>query len=904
MVRRRRDERDAGGGAAQPGDVRGDLVAGQLAALARLGALGDLDLELAGAGQVGRGDAEAAGGDLADLRGGPVAVLKALEVREPRRAPRLVDVLDGDVPRGVLPALARVGAAVDARHRHGDGLVRLTRERAERHAAGAEAWQDGGDRLDVVHLAGRIRRSSVRRPVADQPQQVAQHGRRPLRELLAVAAVQVGQPLDTGAAQRLGRLGVVEVVLAARPVAHEPVVLQLLDGELGERLLVDPHRLLRELLDAEAADARGSAEEPELDEVRAEADRLEQLRAVVAGQQRDAHLGEDLEQALLGGDAVVAQGLLEVGGRGGAGPLSGGRRLVAEPAALPEVAHRLEGEVRVHGRGAVADEAGEVVDAPALRRLGDERGPAAQASPDQVVVHGADGEQRRHVARAGHQRRDPVAEDDDLDAVAHRGRRLAADALDGLAQAPRPAGDLVGGRDPDRRQPEVRERGHLRLVDDRRRQLDLPGVLRPRREQVAARPQLDGERHDEPLAQRVDRRVGHLGEALGEVVVEHVRLAREDRQRRVVAHGEAGLPGLTGHGPDDELDVLGGEAGRRLAAEQGAGVAWAGGRRGRSGRGGRGGGRRRVGAVVLAGDLERLRRQGAALREQPGAVRATGRDGGLDDVVAHQPPVLEVDGDHLAGAEPALLDDLLARQVHGAGLGGEREQAGAGERVARRAQAVAVDAGAEVAAVGEGDQRRPVPGLLHAGVEVVEVGDARVGAGRLVLVRRRHRHHQRLERAAAAAHEQLDQLVQGAGVAAVAVHGGQQLGDSRAPHRSRQLRLPGAHPRQVAEQGVDLAVVGQQPHRLREAPLGRRVGAEAAVQDRIRADERRVPQVRIELGQHLRRHHALVDDGPRRERADVEVVQAADDGLAAERPADGPAGQEQGALQLVPGEHR
>ena len=58
----------------------------------------------------------------------------------------------------------------------------------------------------------------------------------------------------------------------------------------------------------------------ELDEVGAEADGLEQLRAVVAGQQRDAHLGEDLEQALLGRDAVVPEGLLEVGGAGGARP--------------------------------------------------------------------------------------------------------------------------------------------------------------------------------------------------------------------------------------------------------------------------------------------------------------------------------------------------------------------------------------------------------------------------------------------------------------------------------------------------------------------------------------------------------------------------------------------------------
>ena len=376
----------------------------------------------------------------------------------------------------------------------------------------------------------------------------------------------------------------------------------------------------------------------------------------------------------------------------------------------------------MHGRGAVADEAGEVVDAPALRGLGEERGAAAQASPDQVVVDRADGEQRRHVARAGADRREAVAEDDDFRAVADRGGGLTADALHRLAESPRSAGDLVGGRDPGRAQPQLGQRRHLGVVDDRRGQLHLARVPGLRGQEVAARAELDRERHDQLLAQRIDRRVGHLGEALGEVVVEHVRLGGEDRQRRVVAHREARLLGLTGHRPDDELDVLGGEAGRRLAEQQAAGRARACGRRGGSRRGARGAaawglGRRRV---------KRLRRQAPPLGEQPGAVGAAGRDGGLDDVVAQQPPVLEVHGDHLAGAQTALLDDLLVRQGDGAGLRGEREQAGAGARVARRAQAVAVDAGAGVPAVGEGDQRRPVPRLLHAGVVVVEVGDARV----------------------------------------------------------------------------------------------------------------------------------------------------------------------------------
>jgi hypothetical protein len=55
-------------------DHLGDLEAGQLAALAGLGALGDLDLDLAAVVEVLGRDAEAARGDLLDRRVGVVAV--------------------------------------------------------------------------------------------------------------------------------------------------------------------------------------------------------------------------------------------------------------------------------------------------------------------------------------------------------------------------------------------------------------------------------------------------------------------------------------------------------------------------------------------------------------------------------------------------------------------------------------------------------------------------------------------------------------------------------------------------------------------------------------------------------------------------------------------------------------
>ena len=90
VVRRRRDQADAGRRVAHPADVLVDLVAGQLAALAGLGALGHLDLQLVGVDQVVDRHAEAARGHLLDRRAAQVAVVVGREAAR------------------VLPALARV----------------------------------------------------------------------------------------------------------------------------------------------------------------------------------------------------------------------------------------------------------------------------------------------------------------------------------------------------------------------------------------------------------------------------------------------------------------------------------------------------------------------------------------------------------------------------------------------------------------------------------------------------------------------------------------------------------------------------------------------------------------------------------------------------------------------------
>src|SRR5207253_10058095 len=124
---RRRDQTDARGREPDRGDVRVDLVPGQLPALAGLRALRHLDLELVGVDEILDVDAEAARSDLLDLR--------AAVVEKARR---------------VLPALAGGRAAADSVHRDRQRLVRLARERAERHRAGRETLHDLRRGLDVV----------------------------------------------------------------------------------------------------------------------------------------------------------------------------------------------------------------------------------------------------------------------------------------------------------------------------------------------------------------------------------------------------------------------------------------------------------------------------------------------------------------------------------------------------------------------------------------------------------------------------------------------------------------------------------------------------------------------------------------------------------------------------------
>ena len=156
-------------------------------------------------------------------------------------------------------------------------------------------------------------------------------------------------------------------------------------------------------------------------------------------------------------------------------------------------------------------------------------------------------------------------------------------------------------------------------------------------EQVRPRPDERDEAHHQLLADRVDRRVRHLGEVLLEIGVEQLRLRRQRGYGRVGAHGADRLLSGRRHRREQERQVLLRIAERLLAIEQGDVGAR---------------GARLDGVEVLEHDLRLL---------QPLSIGMRARQRLLDLGVGHDAVLDEVDEQHLAGLQAPLGDDASPR---------------------------------------------------------------------------------------------------------------------------------------------------------------------------------------------------------------------------------------------------
>ena len=286
--------------------------------------------------------------------------------------------------------------------------------------------------------------------------------------------------------------------------------------------------------DAHAFDARSGAGEITVHEFPVQADRFENLRALVALQRGNAHLRKSLQQALVGGLHVALENLV---------PGVVGR----EMAVAVEIFERSDREIRIHRARAVAEQQREVHHLARLARFHDQRHLVARLLADQMIVNRRERQQARnrrvfvvHAAIGKDQQR--VARLDGL-------RGALAKIFDGLLQRALAAFDAEQRRQ--RGGQEISPFHAAQLFEapvrnDRMAQLQRVAVFRRLFEDVSLAPDVAVERHHQVFADRIDRRIGHLREGLLEIVEQQLRLVRKARERRVDAHRSDRLFALDG----------------------------------------------------------------------------------------------------------------------------------------------------------------------------------------------------------------------------------------------------------------------------------------------------------------------------------------------------------------------
>ena len=247
-------------------------------------------------------------------------------------------------------------------------------------------------------------------------------------------------------------------------------------------------------------------------------------------------------------------------------------------------------------------------------------------------------------------------------------------------------------------------------------------------------------------------------------------------------------------------------------------------------------------------------------------------EGTLDLLVLDDPALFEVYQQHLARLQTPLANDALVGNGQDADLRRHDDVVLVGNDEPGRAEAIPVKGGTDLAAVRKGHGGGTIPGLHERGMILVE-GPALGIHERVARPGLRDEHHHRLGERYAACDQQLKGVVQAGRI-------GLAMRDQR-PHlvevRPQEVALQGAsagvHPVHIAPDGVDLAVVGDEPIGVGQLPGGEGVGRESLVDEGKGRDRARIAQVAVETTDLVGQEQAFVDHGTRREGRQVELRQ-------------------------------
>ena len=452
----------------------------------------------------------------------------------------------------------------------------------------------------------------------------------------------------------------------------------------GERCGAATDLAVGKVGEGRAPGPRGGFREATRDDRRVEIDDVDERAADVRRDGADPHPGECLAQTGFERGDESGDGLVRAHG--------------LRSARARELGRELDGEARLDRGGSDREDHGHRVDVEDVDSAHGDIGPAAEAGSSQGGVHGTDREDRRDgqpVDRPG-----GVGDEDDRGAAAGGDDGVRAEALQRGLEASRTLARIPRRVERPNGLAVSTDRGDqpVHVDDDGPCQANGPWPARRPAEQRRPSAELHPQVHDHPLALRVDRRVGDLGEGLAEMVGQRPVQPRAAGRWRVVAHAPQRLVRLKRHRLDVEAGALRVETGE-IAHHVVGGVVPA--------------ARRATVSVLVHGPRSIVDREGAEC--------ACLRLGVLEDR-----PAAGLDEEELARTQPATPDGLGRGERDGARLGRDGHEPVSGDGKGCGPQPVPVDKSADRAAIGEHDRRRPVPRRQEPGRAASQGGDMRM----------------------------------------------------------------------------------------------------------------------------------------------------------------------------------
>ena len=339
--------------------------------------------------------------------------------------------------------------------------------------------------------------------------------------------------------------GVEQVVFAVAPPLILPAGIQrcAVDGAGRKRVPVPQADFFGYDVDAHALNLGRGPGEILVDDRVVEADGFKNLRAAIALDGRNPHLGHGFHDAFGDGLQIVLDRLFVFD--------------VLENALANHVVQRLERQIRIDRARAVADQQRKVMNLARLTRFQYQPDPRARAFTDQMVVHAGQGQQggnrRMVVVDAAIGQNEEVAAL--ADGLACFGKQIVERLLKPLTAFVHVEKDRQGDR-LEAGTVDVAQPLELLVAEDGTFQSNLVATFRLRIQQVPFRADGRVRRRDDFFADTINRRIGDLREQLLEIVVEQLRFVRQHCQRRVRAHGTERLHGVSGHGRQQDTQVF------------------------------------------------------------------------------------------------------------------------------------------------------------------------------------------------------------------------------------------------------------------------------------------------------------------------------------------------------------